>query len=78
MSSDFLNWDGNDPQKLYGIGKYASDADRIFYGGERPDPVSINDGALKSFLERGDDLYIPADRIDEIFDFIPSRRHENG
>jgi len=78
MSSDFLQWDGKNPQQLYGIGKYASDADRIFYGGERPHPSSINDGALRSFLERGDDLYIPADRIDEIFNFIPPRRNEDG
>ena len=31
MSCDFINWDGNDATKLFGIGKYGSDSYEIFY-----------------------------------------------
>jgi methyl-CpG-binding domain protein 4 len=31
MSLDFMEWDGNDADKLYGIGKYGSDSYEIFF-----------------------------------------------
>lgn len=34
MSRDYLNWDGIDPVRLHGIGKYGSDSYRIFISGE--------------------------------------------
>jgi len=31
MTQDYVNWDGNDATKLYGIGKYGSDSYEIFF-----------------------------------------------
>ena len=31
MTADYINWDGNDATKLYGIGKYGSDSYEIFF-----------------------------------------------
>ena len=31
MSLDFMEWDGNEADKLYGIGKYGSDSYEIFF-----------------------------------------------
>jgi len=31
MTADYVNWDGNDATKLYGIGKYGSDSYEIFF-----------------------------------------------
>ena len=31
MTSDYVNWDGNDATRLYGIGKYGSDSYEIFF-----------------------------------------------
>ena len=31
MTSDYINWDGNDATQLYGIGKYGSDSYEIFF-----------------------------------------------
>lgn len=39
MSQDFLTWDGRDARDLHGIGRYGSDSYRIFYLGERPEPL---------------------------------------
>lgn len=49
MSNDYLRKDWRDsPESLYGIGKYASDAYRIFCLGEWKD-VSPRDGALVNY-----------------------------
>lgn len=50
MSYEFIhkNWK-NDPTKLYGIGKYASDAYRIFVLNEWKD-VQPKDGALVNYV----------------------------
>ena len=49
MSNDYLqkNWKDH-PETLYGIGKYASDAYRIFCAGEWKD-VTPKDGALVNY-----------------------------
>jgi methyl-CpG-binding domain protein 4 len=31
MTADYVNWDGNDATRLYGIGKYGSDSYEIFF-----------------------------------------------
>jgi methyl-CpG-binding domain protein 4 len=31
MTLDFMEWDGNEADKLYGIGKYGSDSYEIFF-----------------------------------------------
>jgi len=31
MTANYVNWDGNDATKLYGIGKYGSDSYEIFF-----------------------------------------------
>jgi len=31
MTADYVEWDGNDATKLYGIGKYGSDSYEIFF-----------------------------------------------
>jgi methyl-CpG-binding domain protein 4 len=31
MTQDYINWDGEDATKLYGIGKYGSDSYEIFF-----------------------------------------------
>ena len=49
MSKDYLQKDWKDnPEVLYGIGKYASDAYRIFCKGEWKD-VEPKDGALVNY-----------------------------
>lgn len=49
MSNDYLNKDWkNEPRTLYGIGKYASDAYRIFCLGDWKD-VEPKDGALVNY-----------------------------
>jgi endonuclease III len=47
MSQDFLNWDGADATKLYGIGQYGSQSYRIFFRGERFEP---QDKELRRYL----------------------------
>ena len=49
MSKDYMQKDWRDqPEVLYGIGKYASDAYRIFCKGEWQDVIP-NDGALVNY-----------------------------
>ncbi len=48
MSCDFINWDGEDATKLFGIGKYGSDSYRIFYKNEIPE--NVQDKELKRYL----------------------------
>jgi len=47
MSQDFINWDGADATKLYGIGQYGSESYRIFFLGERFEP---QDKELRRYL----------------------------
>ena len=46
---DFLNWDGEDATKLYGVGKYGSDSYQIFYKNNIPNDVQ--DHELKRYIE---------------------------
>lgn len=48
MSQDWLNWDGQDATKLYGIGKYGSDSYEIFFNGRRD--VNPTDKELRRYL----------------------------
>ena len=47
MSQDYLDWDGVDATKLYGIGQYGSESYRIFFLGERFEP---QDKELRTYL----------------------------
>ena len=49
MSKDFLNWDGEDATKLYGVRKYGSDSYQIFYKNNIPNDVQ--DHELKRYIE---------------------------
>ena len=49
MSQDYLNWDGNDATKLFGIGKYGSDSYEIFYKHNIPD--NVQDKELKKYIK---------------------------
>jgi len=49
MSLDFLTWDGNQADKLYGIGKYGSDSYEIFF--KQNYTVEPTDKELKRYLE---------------------------
>ena len=48
MSLDFMEWDGNDADKLYGIGKYGSDSYEIFFKNNYT--VEPTDKELKRYL----------------------------
>ena len=49
MSKDYLQWDGEDATKLFGIGKYGSDSYEIFYKNKIPD--NIQDKELKRYVK---------------------------
>jgi methyl-CpG-binding domain protein 4 len=49
MSLDFMEWDGNEADKLYGIGKYGSDSYEIFFKNNYA--VEPTDKELKRYLE---------------------------
>ncbi len=49
MSVNFLEWDGEDASKLYGIGKYGSDSYEIFF--KQNYAVVPTDKELKRYLE---------------------------
>ena len=49
MSKEYLEWDGEDATKLFGIGKYGGDSYRIFYKDEIPD--NIQDKELKRYVK---------------------------
>jgi methyl-CpG-binding domain protein 4 len=49
MTLDFLEWDGNQADKLYGIGKYGSDSYEIFFKNNYA--VEPTDKELKRYLE---------------------------
>ena len=49
MTQDYINWDGNDATKLYGIGKYGSDSYEIFFKHNyRAEPL---DKELRRYLD---------------------------
>ena len=50
MSCDFINWDGNDATKLFGIGKYGSDSYEIFYKNNIPE--NVQDKELRKYIQR--------------------------
>ena len=50
MSCDFINWDGNDATKLFGIGKYGSDSYEIFYKDNIPE--NVQDKELRKYISR--------------------------
>ena len=49
MTLDFMEWDGNDATKLYGIGKYGSDSYEIFF--KQNYTVEPTDKELQRYLE---------------------------
>ena len=49
MTSDYINWDGNDATKLYGIGKYGSDSYEIFF--KHNYTVDPTDKELRRYLD---------------------------
>ena len=49
MTEEYLNWDGEDATKLFGIGKYGSDSYRIFYKNEIP--KNVQDKELKRYIK---------------------------
>ena len=49
MTSDYVNWDGNDATKLYGIGKYGSDSYEIFF--KHNYTVEPTDKELRRYLD---------------------------
>jgi len=50
MTLDFMEWDGNQADKLYGIGKYGSDSYEIFFKNNYT--VDPTDKELKRYLSR--------------------------
>jgi len=50
MSQDYLTWDGNDAEELFGIGKYGSDSYEIFF--KKNYSVQPTDKELKRYLEQ--------------------------
>lgn len=49
MTLDFMEWDGNQADKLYGIGKYGSDSYEIFF--KQNYTVEPTDKELQRYLE---------------------------
>jgi len=49
MTLDFMEWDGNEADKLYGIGKYGSDSYEIFFKNNYS--VQPTDKELQRYLE---------------------------
>ena len=49
MTSDYVNWDGNDATRLYGIGKYGSDSYEIFF--KHNYTVEPTDKELRRYLD---------------------------
>ena len=50
MSQDYLTWDGNNAEELFGIGKYGSDSYEIFF--KKNYSVQPTDKELKRYLEQ--------------------------
>jgi hypothetical protein len=55
MTLDFMEWDGVDATKLYGIGKYGSDSYEIFFKNNYS--VNPTDKELKRYLEQEVSVY---------------------
>jgi len=55
MTLDFLEWDGDQADKLYGIGKYGSDSYEIFF--KQNYQVNPTDKELKRYLEQEVSVY---------------------
>ena len=49
MTADYVEWDGNDATKLYGIGKYGSDSYEIFF--KHNYTVDPTDKELRRYLD---------------------------
>ena len=49
MTADYINWDGNDATRLYGIGKYGSDSYEIFF--KHNYTVEPTDKELRRYLD---------------------------
>ena len=49
MTANYVNWDGNDATKLYGIGKYGSDSYEIFF--KHNYTVEPTDKELRRYLD---------------------------
>ena len=49
MTADYMNWDGNDATRLYGIGKYGSDSYEIFF--KHNYTVEPTDKELRRYLD---------------------------
>ncbi len=49
MTADYVNWDGDDATKLYGIGKYGSDSYEIFF--KHNYTVDPTDKELRRYLD---------------------------
>lgn len=49
MTADYVEWDGNDATKLYGIGKYGSDSYEIFF--KHNYRVEPTDKELRRYLD---------------------------
>jgi methyl-CpG-binding domain protein 4 len=56
MTLDFMEWDGNEADKLYGIGKYGSDSYEIFFKNNYT--VDPTDKELIRYLR--EEIYEPA------------------
>ena len=50
MSQDYLTWNGDDAEELFGIGKYGSDSYEIFF--KKNYAVQPTDKELKRYLEQ--------------------------
>ena len=48
MTKDYLQWDGEDATKLFGIGKYGSDSYELFY--KKRIPENVGDHELKRYI----------------------------
>jgi hypothetical protein len=55
MTNDFMNWNGQDATRLYGIGKYGSDSYEIFF--KQNYDVEPTDKELKRYLEQEVSIY---------------------
>lgn len=55
MTNDFMNWNGQDATRLYGIGKYGSDSYEIFF--KQNYDVEPTDKELIRYLEQEVSIY---------------------
>ncbi len=67
MSRDYLDWEGDDAKKLYGIGKYGSDSYEIFF--KQNHTVEPTDKELRRYLN-GLERSISSDKSLELQSFM--------